>query len=466
VLVNDEPSDNFSSQRGLRQGCPLSPYLSVIAINELSIRLQQGLHNRNRVGISLGPNAPRIHSLLFADDLILRGKADLHEAQAIKNILYEFCRQSGQTPNLQKSFIYFSRNVPNTIKNQIRGGFPVPNLQPNTMHLGHPINFSHRDKNRAYNFIFHKFFAKFGTVKANKLNHAGRLQYIKSILSSIPIYYMSTVLFSKYFIEKINSIIRRFWWAGVQEENQTNHIAYRSWDDICKPIDKGGLGIRDLELVNLSLIIHSAWNIATNNNPLLSAILKAKYHPSTSFWNAPTSGPRSIYWSSVLQVRHHLTSNAIYQIHNGNSSIWSQPWCPIWKEIHDHLTLPTVYSPLPAKVSDLWDPGTQNWNHQLLSTTFSDHAIHAIEATPVVNSNCNDILRWTPAKNGICTTKSVYSYLAHQQVHQLPTEGTRSLTDDANNILQQVWKSKSIPPILKTFAWRLVRSTGDNRKSW
>jgi len=69
---------------------------------------------------------------------------------------------------------------------------------------------------------------------------------------------MSTVLFFKAFIEKINSIIRRFWWAGVQKGNQTNPIAYRSWDDIYKPTEHGGLGIRDMELVNQSLIIHSA----------------------------------------------------------------------------------------------------------------------------------------------------------------------------------------------------------------
>lgn len=83
------------------------------------------------------------------------------------------------------------------------------------MHLGHPMIFSHRDKNKAYDFTYNKYMAKFGTIKASKLNHVGRLQYIKSVLSSIPIYYMSIVLFSKTFIEKNNSIIRRFWWAGV-----------------------------------------------------------------------------------------------------------------------------------------------------------------------------------------------------------------------------------------------------------
>jgi hypothetical protein len=136
ILVNDEPTEYFHPQRGLRQGCPLSPYLFVLAINELSIRLREALHNNNLSGISLGPGAPPIHSLLFADDLILCGKANLQEAQAIKDILYNFCHHSGQTPNLQKSSIYFSRNVPNHIKSQIQGIFPVPTLQPNTMHLG------------------------------------------------------------------------------------------------------------------------------------------------------------------------------------------------------------------------------------------------------------------------------------------------------------------------------------------
>lgn len=175
----------------------------------------------------MGPGCPPIHSLLFADDLILCATAMHEEAVTISQTLHNFCNQLGQTPNLQKSAILFSKNVPPTIKEQIKLVFPVNDLLPNTIHLGHPIIFNHRDRNRAYDFILRKFIAKLTTIKAIKLNHAGCLTYIKSVLTSIPVYYMSTVLFSKSLIAKITTIIRRFWWAGVQDDNPTAPTAYR-----------------------------------------------------------------------------------------------------------------------------------------------------------------------------------------------------------------------------------------------
>jgi hypothetical protein len=410
--------------------------------------LQEQLNTSNLQGVSLGPGAPPVHSLLFADDLIICGTASTDEAAVIKTIPYDFCRQSGQTPNLNKSSILFSHNVPTYIKDQITTIFPAANLLPNTMHLGHPMIFSHKDKNRAYNFIYSKFYAKFATLKANKLNHAGRLQYITSVLSSIPVYYMSIVLFSKTCINKINSIIRKFWWAGVQAENPTNPIVFCSWDDICKHKKQGCLGIRDMELINKSLLIHTAWNIVTHKNPFLSNIMKAKYYPN-SFWTAPASGPRSVFWSSVLQINYHLSENSIIQIHTCNSSIWSSPWMNSWSTIHEDILLPVTNSPLPAKISDLWLQGTTNWNQDLLSTTFSQHAVQQIINTPIAQSPENDILRWKPAPNGQCSSKSTYKFLQLQQTHSLPTTGTRAISTHTNIILQKIWKAKTMPPCSK-----------------
>jgi hypothetical protein len=86
------------------------------------------------------------------------------------------------------------------------------------------------------------------------------------VLASIPVYYMSTILFSKTFLQKITATIRKLWWTGVQEDRVTSPIAYRSWEDICQSKENGGLEIRDLETVNKSLLIHAAYNIATDKN--------------------------------------------------------------------------------------------------------------------------------------------------------------------------------------------------------
>jgi hypothetical protein len=215
VLVNGRPSDYLYPTRGIRQGCPLSPYLFVIAINELSDMLQTTLQTNNIAGVTLGDSGPHIHSL---NDLIICGQATMTEATTIKTIIEQFCQDSGQTPNLPKSTILFSKKVPPATINSISSIFPVPTLNPNTIHLGHPLLFSHKDRNRAYVFILNKFRAKLTTIKANSLNHAGRLTYINSILASIPVYYLSIVLFPKNSLTKSQLVSEN---SGGQEFKKT-----------------------------------------------------------------------------------------------------------------------------------------------------------------------------------------------------------------------------------------------------
>jgi hypothetical protein len=68
-----------------------------------------------------------------------------------------------------------------------------------------------------------------------------------------------------------------------------------------------------------------------------------------------------------------------------------------------------------------------------------------------------DILRWTPATNGKCTSKVIYSHLESLHNQILPSQDSRSISLEVNLILQKVWKGNTIPPFLKTFVWRLIR---------
>ncbi|KAJ1261851.1 hypothetical protein BS78_09G062200 [Paspalum vaginatum] len=187
--------------------------------------------------------------------------------------------------------------------------------------IGHPILLSYKNRFAAYNYILNKFRSKLTGLKADSLSHASHLIYINSVLASIPIYYMTNILFPKNFLEKITAIIRNFGWKGNQAEGATKSICFRAWEDICQPKQLGGLGIKNITTVIRSLVTHSAWMIAARKEPFLANVLKAKYHPNTSFWKAHATGARSVFWSSIQSVKHHLQNNCIYQIHEGSVNI-------------------------------------------------------------------------------------------------------------------------------------------------
>jgi hypothetical protein len=128
-----------------------------------------------------------------------------------------------------------------------------------------------------------------------------------------------------------------------------------------------------------------------------------------------------------------------------------------WNTVHEDILLLVTNTPLPANISDLWMQGTTQWNQDLLSTTFTPQAVQTITNTPIVHSPNEDILRWKPSTNGQCTSKSAYKFLQIQQTHSLPSTGTRAISPQTDIILQKIWKAKIIPPLLKTFVWRLFR---------
>lgn len=111
VNINGKPFGSFKGSRGIRQACPLSPYLFILAVNELSLSMQEALDANHLRGIQLGPSCPPIHSLMFADNLIVCGKAGNNDPRTIAHIHNQFCVAYGQTPNWNKSTILFRKKI-------------------------------------------------------------------------------------------------------------------------------------------------------------------------------------------------------------------------------------------------------------------------------------------------------------------------------------------------------------------
>ncbi|XP_016206095.1 uncharacterized protein LOC107646423 [Arachis ipaensis] len=83
---------------------------------------------------------------------------------------------------------------------------------------------------------------KLGLWKAKVLNKAGKLVFIKSVLNSLPVYYLSLYKMPKAVAEKLISLQRSFLWS---KEDGRNGMALVRWDLVQAPKKLGGLGVGD-----------------------------------------------------------------------------------------------------------------------------------------------------------------------------------------------------------------------------
>jgi hypothetical protein len=106
VLVNGEATSFFKSGRGLRQGCPLSPYLFILIMESLSLLLAKSTSEHRISGVKVS-NLIKIVHLMFVDDVLLLSKADPEEWSVILEVLRLFSSVSGLTINQSKSSIHY-----------------------------------------------------------------------------------------------------------------------------------------------------------------------------------------------------------------------------------------------------------------------------------------------------------------------------------------------------------------------
>lgn len=105
VIVNGSPTEEFSPQRGLRQGDSLSPFLFNIVAEGLNILMNRAFKKRIIKGVKVGVNEVVISHLQFANDSIIFCEADLDQIVFIKQILRCFEILSGMRINFHKSVV-------------------------------------------------------------------------------------------------------------------------------------------------------------------------------------------------------------------------------------------------------------------------------------------------------------------------------------------------------------------------
>ena len=102
VTNNGYCSESFIIYRGVRQGCPLSPYIFILC-SELFCRLIQ--HDNNIRGLYI--NNIEIKISQYADDTVLFTDGSERSIDSVISALNKFSKVSGLVTNFDKSIAFF-----------------------------------------------------------------------------------------------------------------------------------------------------------------------------------------------------------------------------------------------------------------------------------------------------------------------------------------------------------------------
>nr|KYP63778.1 Putative ribonuclease H protein At1g65750 family [Cajanus cajan] len=166
--------------------------------------------------IKLSKGGPPLSYLAFADDLILFSEASMDQVEIIQQCLDIFCESSGQKVSLEKTRIFFSKNVGWVVKNEISNAFGFQRTDNLSKYLR--VNIHHDKVNRhLLRSVKEKVNQRLNSWKARNLSFAGRLTLTKSVLAAIPSYTMQTVFFPRQLCDEIDKSCRSFIWGHTSD---------------------------------------------------------------------------------------------------------------------------------------------------------------------------------------------------------------------------------------------------------
>ncbi|GJS08077.1 reverse transcriptase [Tanacetum coccineum] len=426
--INGQVSGHVIPTRGLRQGDPISPYLFIMCAEVLSSMIRKSVTQGHNHGVKVCRGAPIISHLFFADDSIFFSRASEFEGCKLKSILDQYCKASGQVINYEKSEISFSANVDQHVRSRVIQSLSVREVAHQTKYLGLPSIIG-KSKKLVIQTILDKIKKKLGGWKEKTLSVAGKEVLIKSVAQAMPMYVMNIFLLPETLIDDIHKALNFFWWGdGVKE----NPIRWCTWERMCVSKFRGGMGFRHLGLFNRALIANQVWRLITSPSTLSARLLKARYFPRSSFFDANIGYRPSYIWRSFVAVKDLVHRGCKWNLGDGRTvNVWEDFW------LADHKKLgPKPHNTEVYYVRDLLNNEGNDWDYEKLTSLFPPYIANKI-ACCFVSDLRPDTLYWHNSSRGQFSCKSAY-FLALKTSQEL----VQISSDEAVKFFHAVWMAK------------------------
>lgn len=284
IMINNMSAGDISINRGLRQGCPMSPILFALFIEPLvcAIRLDQSIEPPMREALKLK---------LYADDMVLYLKANKDNVKRVFNKISEFTAIGGYKINQVKSEALIFNNSPEILPFAMRSSFSV--ICP-ISYLGIKVSGNY---NALYAQNYAPILIKVRTMlnRWNKLPFTitGRVSLIKMNLLQLFLFAFSNVpvKLTKAFFGALEGEFQSFIWQSKQPRAKLLTLSL--------PQEESGLALPSLRTYYQAMLIGwltlASRNIATTDNYYLHIMLKTAKIDPASFFTIPKLPKRTRY---------------------------------------------------------------------------------------------------------------------------------------------------------------------------
>jgi hypothetical protein len=461
VLVNGSPSEEINIQRGLKQGDPLAPFLFLLVAEGLGGIMKKAVELRRFNGFRVGSSDLVVSHLQYADDTLCIGEASVMNLWSLKAILRGFEMCSGLKINFWKSSLVGVNVSPDFL----RVASVFLNCRTSSLpfkYLGLPVG-ANPQRASTWEPLLVALRKRLGLWANKYVSLGGRIVLLNSVLNAIPIFYLSYMKIPVHVWKQVRRIQREFLWGGKRGRKKINWI---KWDVVCLPKKKGGLGVRDVRAVNISLLTKWRWRLLHDDAALWKDMLKSKYGAGiigrTELGEDYKPWFASLWWRDICSMGNNLGLNWFSQAVRkklGNGVLTSF-WRDIWVgEIPLCDRFPRLFSMSTQKEASVADvrnqiSATGEWRLEWRRRFFEWEKLLFNDLLQLINTAALSIEEedrwvWLPEGEAVFSVKSTYRIVAAFSAIDC------AVAQCFMPIFTAIWKCPA-PSKVSGFVWQLL----------